>query len=113
MAILSKEEILAAVDLPEEVISIPEWGGDVKVRGMSAEERVRWLKETQDDKGQIDPEKAAYIAVIYGVTEPKFTQEDVPALKQKSASAIDRISRAWLRLSGVGDEELAKVRGNS
>ncbi len=36
MNILSKEAILSADDLPREIVSVPEWGGQVYVRTMTA-----------------------------------------------------------------------------
>ena len=39
MNILSKEAILAADDLPREIVSVPEWGGQVCVRTMTGTDR--------------------------------------------------------------------------
>ena len=111
--ILSKAEILAAEDLPVEVVATPEWGGAVKVRGMSAEGRLQYVEKTRAADGSIDLEKATYYAVIYGVVEPQFTEADIPELKKRSAAVLDRISRVWLRLSGIGEEELLAARKNS
>ena len=111
--ILSKEEILAADDLPVEVVPTPEWGGSVKVRGMSAEERLMYVEWTKGPDGKTDTEKATFYAIILGVIEPKFSEADIPALKKKSAAVLERISRVWLKLSGIGEEELLKARGNS
>jgi len=35
MAILTAEQLLAADDLPEETLPIPEWGGEVVLRGLT------------------------------------------------------------------------------
>ena len=113
MAILTRDQIMNLDDLPVEVIDVPEWGGEVKVRGMSAEERVRWAEHVKaaDGKG-IDVEKAQYYAVIVGVVEPKFEEADVDWLRKKSASALERIAQRWLALSGIGTEALVESRKN-
>ena len=38
MALLSKEQILKSDDLKSEIVAVPEWGGDVKVRVMTGTE---------------------------------------------------------------------------
>lgn len=111
----SREEILALDDLPTEMVPVPEWGADVavQVRGMSAEERLQWSKKINGPDGKTDVEKAQIYAIIVGVVEPQFTMEDYDALKKKSGAALDRISRVWMRLSGLGEREAAEIRGNS
>ena len=114
MAILTREEIMNLDDLPVEVVEVPEWGGEVKVRGMSAEERVRWADKVKGEDGKnIDVEKAGYYAIVVGVVEPKFDETDVAWLRKKSASALDRIANRWLALSGLGTEALVEGRKNS
>lgn len=113
--ILTKDEIFAIQDVPEETVEIPEWGEGVGVvvRGMTAGERLRFVEETRTDDGKTDNRKATFMAILLGVKEPEFTQADIPMLEKKSPAALDRISKAWLRLSGIGDEEVTKARGNS
>ena len=111
--ILTKEEILAADDIPTKVVEVPEWGGAVVVHGMSAAERWEWNRKNKAADGSIDIEKAMNYALIIGISEPKFTEEDIPALRKKYGAVLDRISRAWLELSGIGEEELLKARKNS
>lgn len=113
--ILSKDEILSLNDVPEEVVEIPEWGEGVGVlvRGMTAGERLRFVEETRTPEGKTDNRKATFMAILLGVKEPEFTEVDIPALERKSPAALDRISKAWLKLSGIGDEEILKARGNS
>jgi hypothetical protein len=111
--ILSKEEILAADDIPTEIVEVPEWGGAVVVHGMSGQERLEWSNKVKGADGSTDVEKAMFYSIVYGVQEPKFDESDIPALKKKSGAALDRVARAWLRMSGIGEEELLKARGNS
>ena len=113
--ILSKDEIFAINDVPEEIVEIPEWGEGVGVvvRGMSAGERLQFVEDTRGEDGKTDNRKATFAAILLGVKEPAFSKEDIPALEKKSPQALDRISKAWLRLSGIGNEALTEARGNS
>lgn len=111
LKILSREAILALDDLPVEILDIPEWGGSVKLRGMSAEERIKWLDRVQGEDGKVDLEKAQYYAVVFGVLEPEFEEADVEFLKKKSASALDRIAKKWLELSGIAPEGPGSLEG--
>src|SRR3990167_873470 len=112
--LLTREAIIAAADITDEIVEVPEWGGAVKVRGMSVADRTALLEKIIDEKTEkIDPEKATLVAFIVGVVEPKFTEADFPALRQKSAAALDRVTAAFLKLSGIDTKALASARKNS
>ena len=112
--LLTREAIIAAADITDEIVEVPEWGGAVKVRGMSVADRTALLEKIIDEKTEkIDQEKATLVAFIVGVVEPKFTEADFPALRQKSAAALDRVTAAFLKLSGIDTKALASARKNS
>jgi len=114
--VLTREEILAATDLPREEVEVPEWGGSVIVQGVSVEQGMALMKEMQiegGEPGEIDPEKAALMAFVYGVVEPKFSAEDVPALRQKSLGAVTNVAQVFMRLSGFENEALKAARKKS
>lgn len=111
----SREQILASKDtLPEEYVPVPEWaeGAEVLVRGANAEERILWYEKAQVD-GKLDLRLAQGMALVYGVKDPAFTEEDVPALLQLSGAAVARIQSVWQRLSGLSEEPLLEARKNS
>lgn len=112
--ILTREEIRSVDDLPEEIVEVPEWGEGVGVvvRGMSARERIDFFQRNKAPDGQIDLSKAMLEAPLLGVKEPELEPGDIEWLAEKSGAAIDRITRAWLRLSGIGDEALVEARKN-
>ena len=113
MKILTKEEILAAEDIPTQVVDVPAWGGAVRVAGMSLGKRNEMMRKIKGKDGEIDPEKASLEAFVTGVVEPKFTREDFDALRQKSASAIDDVTKVFLELSGVGEDATESAEKNS
>lgn len=113
MARLTRENILEAKDIPEAEVEVKEWGGSVLVRGMSVADRTKLLKAISDPKtDKVDPEKASLYAFVVGVVEPKFIEQDYEALKEKSAAAIDRVTKEFLTLSGVDTGAVAEARKN-
>ena len=113
--ILSKEQIFAIQDVPEEVVEIPEWGDGVGVlvRGMTVKERLEFVEDTRGTDGKTDNRKATFKAILLGVKEPQFTEADIPMLEARSPQAMDRISKAWFRLSGIDQDAIEKARVNS
>jgi hypothetical protein len=51
MSILAKDFILQASDIATEEVAIPEWGGTVKVRGLSGAERNECEQSVVDADG--------------------------------------------------------------
>ena len=104
MAILSVEQILAADDIPSETVSVPEWGGEVKVRGLS---RATFDKITKASEVVIpatgpgqspgvgrDDARFSEQLFLACVVEPQFKEEHLSVLKEKSISALNRVYEA-------------------
>ena len=118
MAMLTREMILGAVDLPREAVVVPEWGGEVWVRGLSGAERDAYEASVLEMKGRgytIRLENAraklASLAMCDEQGKRLFLDADVHALGGKSAAALNRVFEVASRLSGLGErdiEELAK-----
>lgn len=114
--ILTLQEIKEASDLPREEVEVPEWGGSVVVQGVSVAQGMDLLKQMQVEGGKpddIDPEKAALLAFVYGVVEPKFTADDMPWIRQKSLGAVTKVTQVFMRLSGLEKEALKVAQKNS
>lgn len=117
MSILSVEQIISAQDVPEEVVSVPEWGGEVKVRGLTraAFDRINKASEViipatgpgQKPTTARDDNKFAEMLFLECVIEPKFTEEHMPLLADKSVSALNRVYEAISRVIRT-DIEAAK-----
>lgn len=109
MGYLSKEEILAADDIAREEVEVPEWGGTVLVRGLTAKEYISLGTDMQVGEGTtVDREKAKDLmplVVSMGVIDEDgnsvFEEEDVEALAKKSFAPINRITSKILNLSNV------------
>lgn len=101
---LTIDEILAANDLPTEVVEVPEWGGSIKVQGLSraaydaiakaAEVAVPATGPGQVAGSKRDDDKFSDLLFLNCVIEPKFTEDHIPALRGKSLGALNRVYQA-------------------
>lgn len=106
-----RDKILAIKDdTPSEIVSIPEWGVDVLVRGFSLGAKDDFMASIVDPETRKPNVKAFNVGVLVGTAyDPEtgaklFTEADIPVLKEKSAAAIQRLVDAGTRLSGLTDE---------
>jgi hypothetical protein len=126
MAHLSRDAILAAKSLRTEEVHVPEWrdpgtGADtVLVRELSGRERDEWEASLAVMRGKtMVPDVANIRAKLAARTivgddgEPVFTQQDVAALGELSAAALDRVFDVASRLSGLNPEDVEAMTKNS
>jgi hypothetical protein len=119
MALLSKDQIFNVNDIPVEDVSVPEWGGEVRVRGLTGTERDRFESDSlMNRKGSQEvnlKNLRARLIVACAIDEsgqPLFTLGDVMRLGQMSARALTRVFAVAQRLSGMDDEDLNELTGN-
>jgi hypothetical protein len=119
-AYLDRDAILKASALKTEDVSVPEWGGSVLVRELRGRERDEWEASlTVQRGGQMVPDTANMRAKLAARTivgedgEPLFTQQDVAALGELSAGALDRVFDVAARLSGLNQNALEELAKNS
>ena len=113
MAILGKDQIFSADDIQTEVVPVPEWGGEVMVRGLTGHQRDAWESSLQVRKGRkMDLDMTdfrARLAVLCIVDEKGqrvFHDGDAPQLAGKSGAALDRVYTVAARLSGISQEDV-------
>jgi hypothetical protein len=118
--ILNRDLILKATSLRTEEVPVPEWGGAVLVRELRGRERDEWEASLAVQRGkQMVPDvanmRAKLVArsVIGEDGEPLFSQQDVSALGELSAAALDRVFEAASRLSGLNPADLEEMAKNS
>ncbi len=106
-----RDKILAIQDdTPSEIVNIPEWGVDVRVRGFSLGAKDDFLASVLDPETRKPNLKAFNVGVLIGTAyDPEtgakvFTEADIPVLKQKSAAIVARLVDVGSRLSGLADE---------
>jgi hypothetical protein len=117
---LSREQILAAADLPREEVLIPEWGGTVWVRTLSAAERDAFEAASVQARGKDRSVNLANLrarlAVLCLVDEQGqrlFTDTDAVALGQKSAKALAKVYDVAARLNGLSADDVEELAKNS
>ena len=123
---LTKDAILAADDLPRELVQVPEWGGEVYVRALTGRELRPFeeavTKETEaatkgtGAAGGLDmpPLKALLVAltVCDEAGEALFSVGDAPALGAKAGGVIARLFNVAMRLNGLHDDSVKELEGN-
>jgi hypothetical protein len=119
MPLLKRDDILQAPDLMTEEIEVPEWGGTVRVRGLTGTERDQFensVVEMRGKKVQVEMHniraKLAALSIVDENGRRLFSDADVEALGGKSASALDRVFSAAQRLSGLSTTDIVELAKN-
>jgi hypothetical protein len=125
MALLSKDQILGAPDLKTEDVSVPEWGGEVRVRAAMAiemddyEESLTTIKETPDGKRKIEGNfinaKARLVVKCLVDADGKrmFSDDFAAQLGTKNAAVINRLFQKIQFLSGRTAKVVEGMEKNS
>lgn len=121
-ALLSRDSILKAHDRSTEEVRVPEWadsetGADtVLVRALTGRERDQFEADSLvrvQGQMEVDPRNArarlVALCVVGEDGKPLFTRDDVAALGEKSAAALDRIFAVASRLSGLGADDMKEL----
>lgn len=112
MVILTKDAILAADDLPKERVSVPEWGGDVYVRTMTGTDRDAFEASLIGKDGRLENVRARLVSltICSESGDRLFTDDEISALGNKSAKALDRLFAVSQRLNGIGAEQVEAAK---
>lgn len=117
--LLSKDAILAVRDVVTETVEVPEWGGAVRVRGLTAAERDAFEGEVVQRNGlsvKTDTRNMRARMVVLSVVDEDgarlFSYHDIEALGEKSSRALDRIFAVAMRLSGLRPQDVEELAGN-
>ena len=120
MAFLTREQILGASDIQTETVAVPEWGGDVLVRGLTGKERDDFEGGLLQGKGKARTmslaqfrAKLVALSVVDEAGKRMFSTGDVEWLGSKSAAALSRVAEVAARLSGLSDEDVEEMTKNS
>jgi len=114
---LSRDDILNAQDFRTDEVDVPEWGGTVLVRELSALEmlKVRFrVYEGEDAEGRLRTNRAKYAENIpamisWCVVDERgvsiLSIDDVNRLSAKSVRPADRIIAKIMKLSRLAEAE--------
>jgi hypothetical protein len=118
MATLTLDQILAARELPREVVPVPEWGGDVVVQALSRERHLNIIEEatvtrnagTQNPTREVDGATLDGLIFLSGVVEPQFSPEHLGELRKLASGPFSRIVQRVMAISGLTPEAPAAAR---
>jgi len=114
---LSRDAILGADDLTFADVLVPEWGGVIRLRTMTAAEWEDYETKLADAKksGELANIRASLVAACAVDADGNrlFTEGDVDALGRKSKTALVRLFDEARRLNAFGDDEAKKLVKNS
>lgn len=108
--ILGRDAVLGARDIKTEEVYVPEWGGYVRVRALSGEDRDRFERATitrlvPGAMPTLDLSNVRARIVAATVVDEDgnliFSDNDVVALGKKSAAALERVAKVAQRISGM------------
>lgn len=114
--LISRDNILGADDIQTRTVDVPEWGGKVKVRGLSGAERDAWEVAVGEGGPRGKRNARAKLIVRCLVDDDGnrlFGDEEAGALGKKSGSAIARLFNVACELSGIGQDAEEEAEGNS
>lgn len=112
---LDRAAIIGAQDLKTIDIEVPEWGGTVRLRMLTASERFA-VNDAANASGEFDP--SVFQTVLIERTavnedgSPLFDKGDSAALGAKCSSAIATVFAAAAELNGLGPKSTDAAEKN-
>jgi hypothetical protein len=116
MALLTRDQIIAAADAKSEVVNVPEWGGDVHVKVMTGTERDAWEASILDADDKVSKKQFRAKLLVQTLVDEQgkrlFTEADLDALSAKNANAITRLYEKASKLNALTKEDEDQLLGN-
>jgi hypothetical protein len=112
MKCLTRDQILAAEDLPRKLVEVPEWGGSVYVRHLTAQERVEWASQADAPKGHTIA-SLLVLCLVDADGHHVFTKDDIPKLLEKNGVVVDRLAGEVIELNGLRARDEERILKNS
>jgi hypothetical protein len=116
---LSKDEILKADDLPYIDVKIEEWGGEVRVRTLTAGERDEYeasIYETDGTNVTVKREdfraKMLALCIVDDKGNRMFGTKDISKLSGKSAKPIQQLFEVAQELNGLSADAQEEIEKN-
>lgn len=118
MSFLTRDEILKAEDRKHEIVSVPEWGGDVRLRTLTARERdafeastVETNKKGQQRQNLVNLRARLVSLCLVDADGNRLFPEtsDVHLLGDKSALALQRVFDKCTDMNGLSDSDVEEM----
>lgn len=120
MALLGKDAIFAANDRRYEIVHVPEWDGDVRLRTLTGRERDEFESSTVKTRnGKQEPDmdnfRAKFVALCVVDEDGKrifVTKNDIGILGSKSVSALQRLFNKASEMNGMSESDVEELAGD-
>ena len=119
MPILTHDQILSANDIAIELLPVPEWGGEVYVKTISAAERgliearsIEMGRDGQPKSIKLENLTAliAFLSICDETGKRIFTDiKDIERLGKKSAAALDRVAEKAQQMARISPADIEKM----
>jgi len=113
---LTKDQILNSDDLVKELVTVPEWGGDVYVRTLTGTERDLFESKIMGKNGGVNMQDLRARLCSLTITgedgERLFEESDIKALGKKSAKALSRVFNVAQELNKISDDDVEELTKN-
>ena len=119
---LTKQSILQAKDMRIERVHVPEWGGEVCLKSITAAERGQIeaaAARFRESRGKDETFARTFTLKIVSMAlcdengNRLFDDGDFAELAKKNAAVIAKLAETAQRLSGFGKEDLEELEKNS
>jgi hypothetical protein len=115
--ILDRSAIEAVQDIPTEDVFVPQWGGTVRLRGLTGSQRDAYEASVVEMRGEtrrykLQNLRARLVALCLIDEEGNRLFDDdaaVKALGQKSAQALDMLFAKARKLSGLSEDDIEEL----
>ena len=119
LRMLGRDDILNADDRPVTVLPVPEWGGAVRLRGLTGEDRDAWelwIGANKVGATEMNLRNARVKIVASCIVgedgNPLFGETDIKRLAKKSARALTRVYDEACKMSGLTKEDVEKIEAS-
>jgi len=123
MALIGKAKINESVDRKWEDVTVPEWGGDVRILELSSADRGYLEAGSLVANGSTpqfkvesiknNREKVVAMALVDENFERLYTNKEITDLGKKSGKVLDRLYQVAMRISGMSPGSVDDAEGNS
>lgn len=119
--LLNRDAILGAEDKSFEDVDVPEWGGTVRIAGMSGGDRNAYQASmvVVGPNGSVQRlnmadqlAKLLSRSIVDEEGNRVFSDKDLKALSSKDGAVLDRLGDVALRLSGLRKEDVEAKAAN-
>jgi hypothetical protein len=108
-----RETILAADDIAEETVPVPEWNVKILLRGMTGKQQARYVRTIQADDSMMFADILMVTAYDPETRQLVFDPADREALADKSGAVLNRLGMIVLGMSGTDvDEAVEEVEAD-